>query len=302
MNVLSLFDGLSCGQIALNRVGIKYEKYYASEIDKHAIKVTQHNHPNTIQLGSITELKGSNLPKIDLLFGGSPCQSFSSAGTRSGFDGKSGLFWEYVRVLNEVKPTYFLLENVVMKKEWEDVITEALGVEPIKINSSLVSAQNRVRLYWTNIPNISQPEDKNVNLVDILESDDLINPSAIRGRKLNKATILGRRLNNEGKREDYNKNIPITQCLEVRATNMNKSNCLTTVGKDNVLTTLPVGRHPDAFKNNLPFRYYTLKEYCRLQTVPDNYFDGIVSESQAKKMLGNGWTVDVISHIFKNIL
>jgi len=302
MNVLSLFDGLSCGQIALNRVGIKYEKYYASEIDKHAIKVTQHNHPNTIQLGSITELKGSDLPKIDLLFGGSPCQSFSSAGTRSGFDGKSGLFWEYVRVLNEVKPTYFLLENVVMKKEWEDVITEALGVEPIKINSSLVSAQNRVRLYWTNIPNISQPEDKNVNLVDILESDDLINPSAIRGRKLNKATILGRRLNNEGKREDYNKNIPITQCLEVRATNMNKSNCLTTVGKDNVLTTLPVGRHPDAFKNNLPFRYYTLKEYCRLQTVPDNYFDGIVSESQAKKMLGNGWTVDVISHIFKNIL
>jgi DNA-cytosine methyltransferase len=302
MNVLSLFDGLSCGQIALNRVGIKYEKYYASEIDKHAIKVTQHNYPNTIQLGSITELKGSDLPKIDLLFGGSPCQSFSSAGTRSGFDGKSGLFWEYVRVLNEVKPTYFLLENVVMKKEWEDVITEALGVEPIKINSSLVSAQNRVRLYWTNIPNISQPEDKNVNLVDILESDDLINPSAIRGRKLNKATILGRRLNNEGKREDYNKNIPITQCLEVRATNMNKSNCLTTVGKDNVLTTLPVGRHPDAFKNNLPFRYYTLKEYCRLQTVPDNYFDGIVSESQAKKMLGNGWTVDVISHIFKNIL
>lgn len=302
MNVLSLFDGLSCGQIALNRVGIMYDKYYASEIDKHAIKVTQHNYPNTIQLGSITELKGSDLPKIDLLFGGSPCQSFSSAGTRSGFDGKSGLFWEYVRVLNEVKPTYFLLENVVMKKEWEDVITEALGVEPIKINSSLVSAQNRVRLYWTNIPNISQPEDKNVNLVDILESDDLINPSAIRGRKLNKATILGRRLNNEGKREDYNKEIPITQCLEVRATNMNKSNCLTTVGKDNVLTTLPVGRHPDAFKNNLPFRYYTLKEYCRLQTVPDNYFNGVVSESQAKKMLGNGWTIDVISHIFKNIL
>jgi DNA (cytosine-5)-methyltransferase 3A len=154
MNVLSLFDGLSCGQIALNRVGIKYDKYYSSEIDKHAIKVTQHNYPNTIQLGDVTKIKGSDLPKIDLLFGGSPCQSFSSAGTRTGFDGKSGLFWEYVRVLDEVKPTYFLLENVVMKKEWEKIITDVLGVEPIKINSSLVSAQNRVRLYWTNIPNV----------------------------------------------------------------------------------------------------------------------------------------------------
>jgi site-specific DNA-cytosine methylase len=301
MNVLSLFDGLSCGQIALNRVGIKYDKYYSSEIDKHAIKVTQHNYPNTIQLGDVTKIKGSDLPKIDLLFGGSPCQSFSSAGTRTGFDGKSGLFWEYVRVLDEVKPTYFLLENVVMKKEWEKIITDVLGVDPIKINSSLVSAQNRVRLYWTNIPNVRQPEDKNINLVDILETDELINPSAIRGRRLNKGTIIGRKLNGEGKRDDNNKDIPIIQYLEVRGVNMNKSNCLTTVGKDNVLTTLPVGRHPDAFKNNLPFRYYTLKEYCRLQNVPENYFDGIVSESQAKKMLGNGWTVDVISHIFQNI-
>lgn len=125
----------------------------------------------------------------------------------------------------------------------------------------------------------------------------MIGPSAIRGRRLNKATILGRRLNDKGKREDYNKEIPTTQCLEVRATNRDKSNCLTTVAKDNVLTTMPIGRHPDAFKNNLPFRYYTIKEYCRLQTVPENYFDGVATENQIRKMIGNGWTVDVIAHI-----
>jgi DNA (cytosine-5)-methyltransferase 3A len=163
-NVLGLFDGMSCGQIALNKVGIKYDNYYASEIDVHAIKVTQHNYPNTIQLGDIHNIKGSDLPKIDLLFGGSPCQSFSSAGNRTGFDGKSGLFWEFVRVLNEVQPKYFLLENVKMKKEWEDIITKEMGVEPIRINSNLVSGQNRERLYWTNIPNLTQPEDKNIKL------------------------------------------------------------------------------------------------------------------------------------------
>lgn len=128
LNVLSLFDGMSCGQIALERAGIKVNNYFASEIDEKAIYITQKNFPNTKQLGSITELKGSDLPKIDLLFGGSPCQSFSSFGNGKGFNGKSGLFWEFVRVLNETNPTYFLLENVVMKKEWGNIITEALGV------------------------------------------------------------------------------------------------------------------------------------------------------------------------------
>lgn len=301
MNVLSLFDGMSCGQIALNRVGIKYDNYFASEIDKHAIKVTQHNYPNTIQLGDVTEVKGIDLPKIDLLIGGSPCQGFSFSGKRLNFDDpRSKLFFEFVRLIKECKPTYFLLENVIMKEEFQEIISEHLEVEPVKINSSLVSAQNRVRLYWANFE-IQEPPDRNINLTDILETDDLLNPSAVRGRRLNKATILGRRLNERGVRDDYNKDIPITQCLEVRATNTNKSNCLTTVEKDNVLTSMPIGRHRDAFKNNLPFRYYTLKEYCRLQTVPENYFTGIVSENQAKKMLGNGWTVDVIAHIFKNI-
>ena len=184
-----------------------------------------------------------------------------------------------------------------MKKEFEQVITEHLGVEPVKINSALVSAQNRERLYWANFT-IEQPNDKGVKLIDILEDTEMIGPSAIRGRRLNKATILGRRLNDKGRREDYNKEIPITQCLEVRATNRDKSNCLTTVAKDNVLTTMPIGRHPDAFKNNLPFRYYTIKEYCRLQTVPETYFDGVASENQIRKMIGNGWNVDTIAHIF----
>lgn len=300
-SVLSLFDGMSCGQIALNRSGIKYDQYFASEIDKHAIKVTQANYPNTIQLGDVREIKAENLPKIDLLIGGSPCQGFSFSGKQLNFeDPRSKLFFEFVRLVKELQPKYWLLENVVMKTEFEQIISEHLGVQPIKINSSLVSAQNRVRLYWANFE-ISQPTDKGINLIDILETNELINPSAIRGRRLNKATILGRRLNERGVREDYNKDVPITQCLEVRSTNTNKSNCLTTVEKDNVLTTMPIGRYKEAFKNKLPFRYYTLKEYCRLQTVPENYFAGVVSESQAKKMLGNGWTVDVISHIFNHI-
>jgi DNA-cytosine methyltransferase len=300
MNVLSLFDGISCGQLALQRAGIKYDKYYASEIDKHAIKVTQHNYPETTQIGDVTQVRSSDLPKIDLLIGGSPCQSFSNAGKGEGFDGKSGLFWEFVRLLDECKPKYFLLENVKMKKEWQKIISKALNIEPIKINSNLVSAQTRERLYWTNIPNVDQPEDLGITLEDILED---IGPDGnyYDKKKLNKATILGRRLNEHGKRDDYNKSIPITQCLEVRATNRNKSNCITTVAKDNVLTTLPIGRHIDAFKNKLPFRYYTTKEYCRLQTVPDNYFEGVASENQIRKMIGNGWTVDVITHIFKEI-
>jgi DNA (cytosine-5)-methyltransferase 3A len=298
MNVLSLFDGMSCGQIALNRAGIKYENYFASEIDKWAIKETLANYPNTKQLGDITKIKGSDLPKIDLVMGGSPCQGFSFAGKGLNFDDpRSKLFFEFVRLLKETNPTYFLLENVRMKKESEDVITEYLGVQPIEINSSLVSAQNRVRLYWTNIPNVCQPEDKNIHLSDILDDQELENIGAIRGRYLNKATIVGRRLNNEGKREDYNKSIKATQCLEVRASNTTKSNCLTTVAKDNVLTSLEIGRHPDAFNRKLPFRYFTIKECCRLQTVPDDYFK-VSSESQIRRMIGNGWTVDVIAHIF----
>ena len=296
-NVLGLFDGISCGQLALNRAGITYDQYYASEIDKSAIKVTQFNYPKTIQLGNVTDIKGTDLPQIDLLIGGSPCTSFSSAGKREGFDGNSGLFWEYVRILKETNPKYFLLENVIMKKEWKNIISNALGTDPICINSALVSAQNRNRYYWTNIK-VTQPKNKNIKLSDILEDIDYKEIS--KGEKLNKATITGRRINDRGVRDDYNKEVPIRQCLEVRKTNKDKSNCLTTVDKDNVLSPLPAGRYLDAFKN-LPFRYYTLTEKCRLQTLPENYFSDIVSDGVASKLIGNGWTVDVIAHILRGL-
>ena len=299
MRVLSLFDGICCGHLALERAGIKIDSYDAYEIEKSAIKATQANFPDVVHHGDVTKEDFTKYKdKIDLLIGGSPCTQLSMAGNGQGLKGaQSKLFYDYARALEEAQPKYFLLENVIMKKEWEDIITNILGVEPIEINSSLVSAQNRRRLYWTNIPNVILPKDKNITLEDILEDIEFPNPAAIRGRRLNKATIVGRRLDENGHRQDYDKTIPITQCLEVRATNTNKSNCLTTVDKDNVLTPLPVGRYPDAFKNNLPFRYYTTKEMCRLQTVPDDFLN-MIPDSAARKALGNGWTVDVIAHIF----
>jgi DNA (cytosine-5)-methyltransferase 3A len=172
MNVLSLFDGMSCGRIALERLGIQVDNYYASEIDKYAIQVSQANYPDIIQVGDVTELDTSTLPKIDLVMGGSPCQGFSFAGKQLAFDDpRSALFFEFVRCVKELKPKYFLLENVRMKKEYLDVISEYMGVEPIMINSALVSAQNRVRYYWTNIPGIEQPEQRGMVLRDILETN-----------------------------------------------------------------------------------------------------------------------------------
>lgn len=299
MRVLSLFDGICCGHLALERAGIKIDSYDAYEIEKNAIKATETNFSDVVHHGDVTKEDFTKYQgKVDLIIGRSPCQGFSSSGKQLNFnDPRSKLFFEYVRAIKECQPKYFLLENVVMKKEWQDIISSYLGVEPIEINSSLVSAQNRRRLYWTNIPNVTLPKDKNITLEDILEDIEFPNPAAIRGRRLNKATIVGRRLDKNGHRKDTDKTIPITQCLEVRATNTDKSNCLTTVDKDNVLTPLPIGRHPDAFKNNLPFRYYTTKEMCCLQTVPDDFLN-MIPDSAARKALGNGWTVDVIAHIF----
>ena len=172
MNVLSLFDGMSCGRIALERLGIPVDNYYASEIDKYAIQVSQANYPDIIQVGDVTELDTSTLPKIDLIMGGSPCQGFSFAGKQLAFDDpRSALFFEFVRCVKELQPKYFLLENVRMKKEYLDVISEYMGVEPIMINSALVSAQNRVRFYWTNIPGIEQPEQRGIVLRDVLETN-----------------------------------------------------------------------------------------------------------------------------------
>jgi len=300
INVLSLFDGISCGQVALERAGIKVNNYFASEIDKHAIKVTQSKYPNTKQIGDVTKVKGADFPQIDLLMGGSPCQGFSFSGKQLNFDDpRSKLFFEFVRLIEEVKPKYWLLENVVMKQEYQDVISQHLGVKPVKLNSALTSAQNRVRLYWANF-DITEPTDQGIKLEDILEDTEMIGPSVIRGRRLNKATILGRRLDERGKRQDYDKNVPITQCLEVRASNRDKSNCLTTVAKDTVLTTMEVGRHPDAFNRKLPFRNYTKIERCRLMNLPDNYCDEI-SDNQTVKATGNGWEVGMVTHIFSQM-
>lgn len=169
MKVLSLFDGISSGRLALERAGIKVKKYYASEIDKYAIQVAKKNYPDTIQLGDCTKLNYLELLDVDLVIGGSPCQGFSFAGKQLNFnDPRSKLFFEFVRAVRTIKPKYFLLENVKMKKEFQDIISAELGVEPIEINSSLLSAQNRKRLYWTNIPNVTQPDDKGILLKDIV--------------------------------------------------------------------------------------------------------------------------------------
>ena len=272
--VLSVFDGMSCGQLALQRAGIEYKEYYASEIDKHAISVTQHNFPNTKQLGSITELKTENLPIIDLFIGGSPCQSFSSFGNGKGFDGKSGLFWEYVRVLKELRfknPNIkFILENVNMKKEWCDIISNELGVEPIAFNSNLVSAQNRDRLYWTNI-NFIVPGDKNILFNDILEN--------LPFRKIPKCFYK-----NWGDKMRIDKGLNWVK--------NKKANCLTT---KNCHTNQYLLNEDKSL-----CRLLTANEFEKLQTVPLNYTN-IVSNTERFKMLGNGWTVDVIAHIFNGL-
>jgi len=314
MNVLSLFDGMSCGQIALNQLGFKVNNYFASEIDKDAMKIAKKNFPNINHIGDVTKVKGSELPKIDLLIGGSPCQGFSFAGKQLNFnDPRSALFFEYVRLLKETNPKYFLLENVRMKKESEDVISEYLGVKPITINSSLVSAQNRKRLYWTNIPNVTLPEDKGILLKDILEIvvDDKYNLSEAKiDRVLNTqrgkgffyssethdkiGTLIAgyHKVPTDGAyiaadiRGRYLDDGSIQQQLEMRKDN--KTNTLTTVQKDNVVVKDKVCRK------------LTPTECERLQTVPPGYTEG-VSNTSRYKMLGNGWTVDVIKHIFGNM-
>lgn len=278
MNVLSLFDGISCGQVALNRMGIKYDNYYASEIDKHAIQITQYNYPNTIQLGDVINIKGEDLPKIDLLIGGSPCQSFSNAGNGSGFEGKSGIFWEYVRLLVELKPTYFLLENVKMKKEWVKIITEAIGVEPIKINSNLLSAQNRERLYWTNIPNIPQPENKNIFIEDILD-DEFDEKYWLKPRN---SELLRNKVD-----LTYAPNVC---CIDV----YNKK---FKVDRKSPTLTLPHHNSLRLYQNGR-IRKLTPEECEKLQTLPVGYTNAGVSDIHRYSSIGNGWTVDVIAHIF----
>ena len=371
MNVLSLFDGMSCGQIALNRAGVKYDTYFASEIDKYAIKVAQANYPQTIQLGDVKQVQKSFFigDPIDLLMGGSPCQGFSFAGKQLNFnDPRSKLFFEFIRLRDALKPKYVLLENVRMKKESENVITKYMGFPPQAINSASVSAQNRHRLYWFGYLNealeyeqipIPSVEDKGIVIKDILEDlpfEDIPNylnntwcgrrrgdlvksvddPKAhcltasmwkgqiptfvkkpiqvgeaenIKGYDIIKRVyspngkaptlttmqgghrepkvaigrIVNRRLDENGVRKDDQLELPFTKQLEV--SDSDKSNCLTTIQKDNVVVQKEL------------YRKLTPLECERLQTVPDNYTNH-VSKTQRYKMLGNGWTVDVICHLF----
>jgi site-specific DNA-cytosine methylase len=280
VNVLSLFDGISGGQLALKRAGVPVETYYASEIEKASIQVTQHNFPDTVQLGSVDTVTGLN--GIDLLIGGSPCQSFSrTISGNIGFDGKSKLFFEYLRLLKETNPKYFFLENVVMKKEWEDVITEYLGVEPILINSSHFSAQSRDRLYWTNIPVPELPEPSPLLLRDILE------------RSVDEKYFYDQSYTLTESGGAVEAILDINGHDILKRVNSKDHKCQT-------LTAVCGGNQQKKVIDNGRVRKLTPVEYERLQTVPDNYTAN-VSNGARYKALGNGWTVDVVSHIFKGL-
>ena len=339
MNVLSLFDGMSCGRVALERAGLPVTKYFASEIDKHAIQVAMQNYPDTVQLGDVTKWRKWNLPQIDLLIGGSPCQGFSFAGKQLAFDDpRSKLFFEFVACLKHFKPRYFLLENVRMKKEHMQVITDMLGVEPICINSALVSAQNRVRYYWTNIPNITQPNDKGILLKDIVHESVDISASPEKGQRampfeeLNQYTVpfdktlqildkeveRGKvgyfRSDSQANRVYYIHGKSVTLCWDAGggAAKMGQYlfGCITPDRIDKrqngqrfsdgqkFYTLTAQDRHGVLIEGYI--RKLSPVECERLQTLPDNYTE-CVSDSQRYKMLGNGWTVDVIAHIFSFI-
>lgn len=288
LKILSLFDGMSCGQIAINKLGITDYEYYASEVDKHAIKVTQHNYPNTIQLGDITKLSYKdgvlysengefNVGKIDLLMGGSPCQSISNLGDKTGLSGKSSLFFNWLNIRDQVNPTHWLLENVKGSKDAINTITELVGGFKFEFNSSSVSAQERRRLYWCNISDIPQPKDKGLLLEDILEKEPNGTEKLTPGR-------LKWLLSESGQKSIANRytNIdPIkAKCLTARSDASWNCNYVTRNGELTRLTPI---------------------EYERLQTVSDNY-TSCVANGHRYKMLGNGWTVDVIVHIIKHML
>ncbi len=368
IDVLSLFDGMSGAQIALERSNIKVRQYYASEIDIYAKRITNKNYPNTIQLGSVkdityTSFLRQNAHSIDLLIGGSPCQGFSVAGLKNNFDDeRSKLFWEYVRVLKDLKfynPNIkFILENVRMKQEWQDIISEAVGVQPIKINSALVSAQNRVRLYWTNIENVNQPDDKGIMLSNIIHENEnsyvdreksvcldsnyhkgggarvyleksrrqvvfervkeYIVPFDKTLQILDKEVERGKigyfRKDSQANRVYYVHGKAVTLCGEAGGGSAKMGMYLM-----GCITPNRINKRQNGQRFNDGQKFYTLTaqdqhgiliegyirkltpvECERLQTVPDGYTEG-VSNTQRYKMLGNGYTVDVICHLLKGV-
>lgn len=275
-NVLSLFDGCSGLQQALERANIPYSNYYASEIKPHAIKVTQCNFPNTIQLGDIERISGNNLPKIQLLAGGSPCKGISRLNqNQEGLKhDESRLFWEFVRLLEKIKPKYFLLENTHGNKKATNIITSVLGVEPISINSKLVSAQNRPRYYWTNIPNISQPKDLGITTKDVFDYSGAIVAD-------NRVKWLQGESGVRSVEKGYTKINPYP-----------KSGCITANGhkkwNENYL-----------LKDGI-YRHLSISEIEKLQTVGPGFCDSLTYE-EAYDVLGDGWTIDVIAHILSHI-
>jgi len=299
MKVLSLFDGISCARVALERAGIPVEAYYASEIDKYAIQVSQKNYPKILHIGSVTDIDGHMFNTIgdgiDLLIGGSPCQDLSIAKRdRKGLDGeRSGLFWEYVRILREVKPKYFILENVAsMPKEAKDLISETLGVQPIMINAALVSAQQRKRLFWTNIPNVILPEDRGILLKDILESGDTdrlksycIDANYWKGASLEHYLTKGVR--------------------QLVFSSKNRRTTVKILGDKSETLTASYRGTPDGDGRmgviiDGKVRKLTPIECERLQGLPDNY-TALISNTQRYKCLGNAFNVDVVAHILSFI-
>lgn len=280
MKVLSLFDGISCGQLAFERAGIKVERYYASEIDKQAIKITQKHFPETVQLGDIRNHQQWEIETPDIIIGGSPCQDLSCAGNKAGLYGEqSSLFFEYVKVLKKYKPKYFLLENnASMITKYRDEITSILGVEPILINSNLLSAQNRKRLYWTNIPGIQQPADKGLYLKDIVVPKE-------QKREFECWDIIKiKKPGTQAHKNAFGKMKTLDQ----------KANCLGT-------TQHITNANATNIKYSDTEIYIPTPVECeRLQTLPDNYTD-ILCKTRRYKAIGNGWTVDVIAHIFSYI-
>ena len=376
MNVLSLFDGMSCGRLALERAGFPITNYYASEIDKYAIQVARDNFPDTIHVGDVTQVVAANFPKIDLLLGGSPCQGFSFAGGQLAFDDpRSKLFFEFVRLLKELKPRWFFLENVPMKQEFQDVISEHLGVKPVRLNSNIVSAQNRDRLYWTNIPVKSFPENKRIYLKDILQDVAEIGEEHYHSMK---SVAYMERGNDKWKqagsrRADGYEQTPETEKSFTLTANMHKGvpynyfketrqmsfdfhepetkSGLIMAGQADLkghdynrrvyhpdgkaptlaansggnlepkIMQVPRGKNHGGIKANdgkvptmsgsaweqnnvvtdgLRWRKLTPIECERLQTVPDNYTK-CVSNTQRYRMLGNGWTVDIICHLLEGM-
>jgi len=331
--VLSLFDGMSCGRIAFDRAGIKVKKYYASEIDKYAQIVSEKNYPDIIRLGDITKWREWKIEKPDIIIGGSPCQGFSFAGKGLNFeDERSKLFFTFVDILKHYKPKYFLLENVRMKKEYQKVISDCLGVEPIEINSALVSAQNRRRLYWTNIKGIIQPEDKGILLKDVVDGQAFVNDGGKVKEQHLKCNCVDasyyKGMDNHGQRtlirvtkggfHEYRNDKKKSSIQGTHVTfPTGKTYCLNShtpkiAIKEEFYKSRPARvftkKAPTIRKGGLDitnnggtaWRKLTPLECERLQTVPDNYTNH-VSNSQRYKMLGNGWTVDVIAHIFRGL-